>query len=130
MPALRMAEEGLANLNKNKLAEVKSFTSPPPGIDVVMQAIMILLLKDPSWASAKKELAAPDFLSKLQNIEKDKISQKTLLKIEKLTHDPKMSIEKIQQVSDAGASMWRWVLAMEMYAKAFKDIEPKRIKVN
>lgn len=43
MPALRMAEEGLANLNKNKLAEVKSFTSPPAGIDVVMQAIMILL---------------------------------------------------------------------------------------
>lgn len=26
--------------------------------------------------------------------------------------------------------MWRWVLAMEMYAKAYKDIEPKRIKVN
>lgn len=41
-----------------------------------------------------------------------------------------MSIEKIQQVSDAGASMWRWVLAMEMYAKAFKDIEPKRLKAN
>lgn len=150
MPALRMAEDGLANLNKNKLAEVKSFNTPPPGIDVVMQAIMILLcmkfiffdfsmiifiqiihiVKDPSWSSAKKELAAPDFLNKLQTIEKDKISQKTLLKIEKLTHDPKMSIEKIQQVSDAGASMWRWVLAMEMYAKAFKDIEPKRIKVN
>lgn len=74
MPALRMAEDGLANLNKNKLAEVKSFNTPPPGIDVVMQAIMILLLKDPSWASAKKELAAPDFLSKLQNIEKDKIT--------------------------------------------------------
>jgi len=46
MPALRMAEEGLANLNKNKLAEVKSFVTPPAGIDVVLSAIMILLRKN------------------------------------------------------------------------------------
>lgn len=26
--------------------------------------------------------------------------------------------------------MWRWVLAVEGFAKAFKDIEPKKNKVN
>jgi dynein heavy chain len=26
--------------------------------------------------------------------------------------------------------LWRWVLAVEGYAKAFKDIEPKKNKVN
>ena len=26
--------------------------------------------------------------------------------------------------------MWKWVLAIEKYAKAYKDIEPKRAKVN
>jgi hypothetical protein len=36
MPALRMAEEGLANLNKNKLAEIKSFNKPPDGIGEVL----------------------------------------------------------------------------------------------
>ena len=40
-----------------------------------------------------------------------------------------MSVSKIDEISAAAGSLWRWVLAMEMYAKAFKDIEPKRAKV-
>jgi dynein heavy chain len=41
-----------------------------------------------------------------------------------------MTYEKIVVISEAAGSMWSWVLAMEAYAKAFKDIEPKRKKVN
>jgi dynein heavy chain len=52
------------------------------------------------------------------------------LRIEKITHDPSMTMASIRKISDAGASLWSWVLAMESYAKAFKDIEPKRAKVN
>jgi len=36
---------------------------------------------------------------------------------------------KIKVLSEAASSMYSWVLAMEMYAKAFKDIEPKRAKI-
>jgi dynein heavy chain len=65
----------------------------------------------------------------LKTIDKDHILQKTLLKIEKITNDPKMTVTKIDEISSAAGSLWRWVLAMEMYSKAFKDIEPKRNKV-
>ena len=41
-----------------------------------------------------------------------------------------MSIEKIDTISEAAGGLWRWVLAVEGYAKAFKDIEPKKIKCN
>lgn len=95
-----------------------------------MYAIMIIMGKDPTWATVQKELAAPDFLKKMQEIDKDHISQKTLLKIEKLTHDSTMSKERIRNISEVAASIWGFVLAMESYAKAFKDIEPKRAKVN
>lgn len=90
---------------------------------------MIILGKEPSWASAKKELTAPDFLQKLQKVDKDHILQKTLLRVEKLTQDPNMSVGAIDQISAAAGSLWRWVIAIEMYSKAFKDIEPKRAKV-
>jgi len=40
-----------------------------------------------------------------------------------------MSVNIIDGVSSAAGSLWRWVLAMEMYAKSFKYIEPKRAKV-
>lgn len=41
-----------------------------------------------------------------------------------------MTIEKIDTISEAAGGLWRWVLAVEGYAKAFKDIEPKKIKCN
>ena len=60
---------------------------------------MIIMSKEASWPSVKKELSKPDFLNQLKNVDKDHISQKTLLKIEKLTHDPKMAVEKIDKLS-------------------------------
>ena len=54
---------------------------------------------------------------------------KTLLRIEKVTGDPEMTPAKIEGISSAAGTLWRWVLSLEMYAKAFKDIEPKRAKV-
>jgi len=74
MPALRLAEEGLAALDKGKLAEIKAYNKPPAGVDNVCYAIMIIFSKEATWSSVKKELAAPDFLSKLQNVDKDHIS--------------------------------------------------------
>lgn len=41
-----------------------------------------------------------------------------------------MSISNIEAISAAAGSLWRWVLAMEMYSKAYKDIKPKKAKVN
>lgn len=129
-PALVAAELGLANLTKDKLSVVKSYSTPPGGVDVVLNAVMILLNKEPSWAVAKKELADTSFLQRLQNIDKGRVPINTLKRIEKLTQDPKMEISRIDTISEAAGGLWRWVLAVEGYAKAFKDIEPKKNKVN
>jgi len=48
--------------------------------------------------------------------------------LEKLTSDQAMT--GIKEISLAAYSLWKWVLAIEKYAKAYKDIEPKRVKVN
>lgn len=129
-PALLAAELGLANLTKDKLSVVKSYSTPPGGVDVVLNAVMILLNKEASWAVAKKELADTSFLQRLQNIDKGRVPINTLKRIEKLTQDPKMEISRIDTISEAAGGLWRWVLAVEGYAKAFKDIEPKKNKVN
>ena len=51
---------------------------------------MLILGKTPDWNTAKKEMSNTDFLSKLKQIKPEDISQKTILKVEKLTKDPKM----------------------------------------
>jgi dynein heavy chain len=47
----------------------------------VLNAVMILLNKEPSWAVAKKELADTSFLSRLQTIDKGRIPTNTLKRI-------------------------------------------------
>jgi len=64
-PILAAAEEGLANLKKEKIAEVKAYAKPPDVVGAVCSVVMILLGKDTSWASVKKELTDPNFLGKL-----------------------------------------------------------------
>jgi dynein heavy chain len=66
LPALEMANEGLKNLDKQRLAEIRHYSSPPGYVDRVCYAIMIIMGKDPTWTSVKKELAAPNFLAKMQ----------------------------------------------------------------
>ena len=41
-PALLMAEQAISMLDKQYIAEVKSFTSPPPAVGLVMSAVMIV----------------------------------------------------------------------------------------
>jgi dynein heavy chain len=41
-----------------------------------------------------------------------------------------MEISRIDSISEAAGGLWRWVLAIEGYAKSFKDIQPKKNKVN
>lgn len=67
------------------MAEVRAYNKPPEGVGFVLNAIMILLGKDPTWATAKKEMTAPNFLQNLKGIDKDNILERTILKIEKLT---------------------------------------------
>lgn len=84
-PALIAAQEALESLDKKYIAEIKSFASPPVDVATVMSSVMIVLGKDPTWASVKKELADPKFVDKIMNFDKDNISQKTLKAIEKYT---------------------------------------------
>jgi len=128
-PILKQAEEGLNQLNKGKIAELKAYNQPPPHVNTVCSAIMTILGKDVSWASVKKEMNDPEFLNKLKFYDKENMSQATIKKMEKYTHKSNMSKEEVYKISAAAGAMWDWVLAMEQFAKANKDIEPKRKKV-
>ena len=55
-PALIEAQKALEGLDKKYIAEIKAFTSPPAAVETVMSSVMIVLQKQPDWASVKKEL--------------------------------------------------------------------------
>merc|ERR1712048_31819 len=62
LPALEAASEALKSLNKSDITEVKSMAKPPPGVVLVLEAVMILLNEDKDWSNAKKVMAGNGFL--------------------------------------------------------------------
>lgn len=72
-PALISAQQAIDKLDKKYIAEIKAFTTPPPDVQTTMSAVMILLQKDATWASAKKELSDSSFIKKIMEFDKDNI---------------------------------------------------------
>lgn len=62
-PALDEAMKALDTLNKKDLSEIKSFARPPPKVEMVMEAVMILKNSEPTWAESKRQLGDVNFLT-------------------------------------------------------------------
>lgn len=125
MPALDAAMQALDALNKKDLTEVKSYAKPPTKVEKVMESVMILLGKEPTWAEAKRQLGEQSFLDQLKNFDKNHISEKTMKRIAHYTEDPELEPNKVGVVSFACKSLSLWVRAIEKYAKIYRVVGPK-----
>ena len=125
-PALEKAMKSLNELSRTAVTEVKSYTKPPKAVEKVMCAVMVILGEEVSWPSAKKQLSDPSFLARLQNFDKDNISNATLKAVGKYTKHKDFNADDISDVSAAAGALCDWVCAMEMYAKVFRDVQPRR----
>lgn len=120
MPALDAATLALDSLNKKDLTEVKSYAKPPIKVERVMEAVMILIGKEASWAESKRQLGEQNFLDQLKLFDKNHISDKTLKRIAHYTEDPELEPDKVGVVSFACKSLCLWVRAIERYGKIYK----------
>ncbi|XP_055836500.1 dynein axonemal heavy chain 2 isoform X2 [Episyrphus balteatus] len=130
MPMIDNAVKALDALNKKDLSEVKSYGKPPPKIEKVMEAVMILLGKEPTWEMAKKMLGEQSFLNDLRTFDRDHVSDKTLKRIGLYTQNPELEPEKVATVSSACKSLMLWIIAIENYAKVYRIMAPKKEKLD
>ncbi|XP_038214645.1 dynein heavy chain 2, axonemal [Zerene cesonia] len=126
MPALEEAVKALDALNKKDITEVKSYAKPPQKVEMVLEAVLILLQKEPTWAEAKRQLGDQYFLDRLREFDKDNIADKTLKKIGTYTAKPDFDPEIVGTVSLAAKSLCLWVRAIEKYGKVYKIVKPKK----
>ena len=71
IPALEAAQKALELLNKKDMAEVKAYSKPPPAVETVLEAVMILRKQEPTWTEAKKQLGDANFLMQLVQYDKE-----------------------------------------------------------
>ncbi|KAM3182197.1 hypothetical protein ACTXT7_012865 [Hymenolepis weldensis] len=126
LPALEAANKALDSLDKNDIAEVRVFTKPPQLVQTVMEAVCLMLGQKTDWATAKTVLGDSNFLKKLVEYPKDDISDSLLKRLQKYVENPDFEPAVIEKVSKACKSLCMWVRALEMYACAYRTVEPKR----
>ncbi|KAM7536598.1 hypothetical protein Aperf_G00000086397 [Anoplocephala perfoliata] len=126
LPALEAANKALDSLDKNDIAEVRVFTKPPQLVQTVMEAVCLMLGQKTDWATAKMLLSDSNFLKRLVEYPKDSISNSLLKKLQQYVENPDFVPAVIEKVSKACKSLCMWVRALEMYARAYRTVEPKR----
>jgi dynein heavy chain, axonemal len=126
IPALESAFKALDALEKKDIAELKVFSKPPDAVLMVMEAICILFKVKPDWDNSKKLLGDPQLMKKMQDYDKDSIPEAVNKKLRKYIEMPSFNPEAVERVSRACKSMCMWVIAMELYSRVFKEVAPKR----
>jgi len=126
LPALEAANKALDSLDKADISEIRVFNKPPDMVMTVMEAVCILLGTKPDWPSAKTLLGDQNFLKRLVEFDKDNIPESVLKKLKKYIDNQKFVPEIVEKTSKACKSMCMWVRACDLYAKVYKEVEPKR----
>lgn len=128
MPALEKAIKALDTLKESDIGEMKGYTSPPPDLEMVMNAVALLLGTDSGWKAAVQIMKQPKvFINQLKTFDKDNIKQAKLTKLKKFINDERFDPIKIKAKSTAGMSICMWCCAMDKYAEVNKIVVPKKI---
>ncbi|KAH9151953.1 hypothetical protein LEN26_003755, partial [Aphanomyces euteiches] len=131
VPEIQAAIASLNKINKLHITEMKSFTSPPDLVRLVMQAVCVLLGHgaSPTWDDALFVLCDMRFLDKLRYYDKDNIHDTIMKKLDKYFQHPKFNEDEMKRASIASTSLCRWVLAMVRYHKVMEYVRPKQAKL-
>ncbi|XP_050440794.1 dynein axonemal heavy chain 2-like [Adelges cooleyi] len=125
MPELEDATNTVRSLSKKDISEIKSFTEPPEGVKLVLEAVMALKQSDSSWAEVKRQLDDPNFLRQLGDFDKDRVPDNVLEQINSYTTSVEFKPEKVGAQSAVAKSLALWVIAVEKYAKIHSAVTPK-----
>ena len=129
LPTLETSLQGLQNIDKNDLMEMRTMKNPPEIVQQVMEAVCILLGVKSDWSTAKVMLQDSMLVQKIIEIDKDNLPDYIMKRIRRYIDNPKFNPEEISKVSRASCTFAMWVRAIDLYAKIFKSIEPKRVRL-
>ena len=87
--------------------EIKGFIKPPPLVQMVMEAVCLLLKEKTDWDSAKKVLGDSQFMNRLLQFDKDNIDPKIITKLQKYIKDDSFQVEAVSRGSKAATSLSR-----------------------
>lgn len=128
---LRPALEAIDGLTKLDVAEIRTMSKPPAAVEVVMEAVMILLTgKAMPFREVHKLLGGGEaFLSMLREFDLRQITEARLELIESYVDNPLFRPENVQPISFCASKFCAWVHGIVQAARWERGISHKRIDV-
>lgn len=119
------ANKALMLIDKRHVVEIKSFTSPPLLVHLVLDAICVLFRYEPTWDNARKVLSDPNVVQTLLTFDKDAIPVDILQKLERdFLSDERFNRLDVEKQSVAASMMVIWVRSIHQYASARLLVKP------
>lgn len=130
LPSLEAAMQAVNGIDKGELNDLRSMKNPPELAQQVLEAVCILLGLKADWNTAKMVTGdGTTFIQKLLDFDKDNIPEQVSKRVRRYIDNPKFIPDEVAKVSRLSSSLCMWVRAIDLYAKIFKSIEPKRIRL-
>eukprot|EP00954_Amorphochlora_amoebiformis_P004328 337727-Amorphochlora_amoeboformis.AAC.1 len=131
LPELKEAVKAIDEIKKPDIAVVRALANPPEAVQVVMEAVCVLL-KFPgklSWETSKKMMSAVNFLHQLLTYEYKQVNDRMVKKLDKYLNHPDFTPEIMETKSHAAGGLCKWVIALVKFSKVNKKVEPLQAKV-
>ena len=112
-----------------ELNDLRGMKNPSELVQQVLEAVCILLGLKGDWNAAKMAMGDAQFIQKLIDFDKDNIPEQVMKRVRRYIDNPKFIPDEVAKVSRLSSSLCMWVRAIDLYAKIFKSIEPKRIRL-
>ena len=150
-PALLRAMAALDSLDRRDLGNCKTMTKPPPGVEDIFGAVMVLLAginenivvqksgrvrdKERTWDWAKKALLnnVNGFLEELKgfklNIDENKVPEMNWKEVRPFLQLEHFNVETIEKKNLAAAGLCSWVINIVNYFDIVQLVEPKRVQL-
>lgn len=119
------ANAALMMIDKRHIVEIKSFTSPPLLVHLVLDAICVLFRYEPTWENARKILSDPNVVQTLLTFDKDAVPVEILDNLEReYLSDERFNRQDVERQSVAASMMVVCVRAVHQYASARLLVKP------
>ncbi|CCH61061.1 hypothetical protein TBLA_0D05690 [Henningerozyma blattae CBS 6284] len=132
-PIINEAQQGVQNIKKQHLIEIRSMNNPPPMIKFTLEAVCWLLGYGPlSWKEVQQIIRKEGFISNMVEFDtKSSISAEVvnLVKTNYLNNE-QFTYENVLRASRACGPLFNWITAQVEYHFILNSVGPLREEIN
>lgn len=127
LPAMEKAKEAVNCLTKNSIVEMKSLPKPPPDVELVAKAVLIMRgeRKNHAWTNGAKMMNNPArFIDEIKAYDANNIDEWILTDLKPIIDNPNFNEVSMRGKSIAASFLCAWVVNIIIYNGIYKKVKP------